>query len=246
MWLARHHAGDRIALGHAVGIHDPGHGLRVGINIGRRNVLLRPDQRQNGAGIAAGHALQFTLRHVLGIAGDSALAAAEGNVHHGAFPCHPRGQRLHFVQGDLGVIADAAFGRPARRAVLHAIAFKAANVPVVHAHRHAYREYAFRILDHHPDVVCRGLWHRLPRRSSPARVHRRFPSLLRLASSFLLGCGPGRTRVYGRTSSPTRHELQRAKPVPASPAPDKPGSASCGKPRDARGWRQSTTGPACG
>ena len=99
--LARDHAGNGIALGHAVGVHDPGHGLRVGVDVGRGNVLLRPDERQNRAGVAARHPFQLALRHLFGIAGDAAFGAAEGNVHHRALPRHPRGQRLHFVERDL-------------------------------------------------------------------------------------------------------------------------------------------------
>ena len=161
--LAGDHAGNGIALGHAVGIHDPGHGLRIGVDIGRGNVLLRPDERQNRAGVAARHPLQLALRHVLRVAGDAALGAAEGNIHHCALPRHPGGQRFHFVERHLRMEADAALGRAAHRAVLHAIAFEAVNVAVVHAHRHGDREHALGILDHFPRIVveahgvCRGI-----------------------------------------------------------------------------------------
>ena len=73
---------------------------------------FRADQRQDGAGVAAGEALEFAHGHLLGIAGDAAFGAAKGDVHDGALPCHPRGQGLDFVQGDVGVEADAALGGP--------------------------------------------------------------------------------------------------------------------------------------
>ena len=161
--FARHHAGNCIALGHAVGVHDPGHGLRVGVDVRSGNILLRPDDRQNRAGVAARHPFQFALGHCFRIAGDSALGSAEGNVHHRALPRHPRGQRLHFVERDLRMKADATLGRSAHRAVLHAVARKAVNVAVVHAHRHAHRQHALRILDHLARIlfeahgVCRGV-----------------------------------------------------------------------------------------
>ena len=151
--FARNHAGNGIALGHAVGVHDPGHGLRIGVNVRRGNVLLRPNHRKNGAGVATRHPFQFALRHVLRVAGDSALGAAERNIHDRAFPRHPRGQRLHLIERDLRVIADAALGGAAHRAVLHAISLEAVNVPVVHADRHCDHEDALGILDHLPGIL---------------------------------------------------------------------------------------------
>ena len=122
--LAGDDAGNGVALGHAVGVHDPGHGLRIGVDIGRGNVLLRADERKDRAGVAARHPLKFALRHVFRIAGDAALAAAERDVHDRALPGHPGGQRLHFVERDLRMEANAALCRAARRAVLHAIGFE--------------------------------------------------------------------------------------------------------------------------
>jgi hypothetical protein len=87
------------------------------------------------------------------VAGNSALGAAEGNIHHCALPRHPGGQRLHLIQRYLRVVADAALGGTAHLAVLHAIAFKAVNVPVVHAHRHRDHQDPFGILDHLPNIV---------------------------------------------------------------------------------------------
>ncbi len=116
--------------------------------------LLRADQRENCAGVAARHALQFAQRHVLRIAGYSALGAAEGNVDHRALPRHPGGQRLYLVESHLRVVADAALGGSAHRAVLNAISLKAMNVPVIHAHRHSHGQNPFGILDHLPNIVA--------------------------------------------------------------------------------------------
>ena len=54
--LAGNHSRHRIAFGHAVGIHDPGHGLGVGVDIGGRNVGLRADQHDDLAGETPGQA----------------------------------------------------------------------------------------------------------------------------------------------------------------------------------------------
>ena len=111
--LAGDHAGDGLAHVHGVGVHDPGHGLLVGVHVGRGNVLLRSDEVDDLRGVAAGHALQFALAHCFGIADDAALGAAEGNVDDGALPGHPTGQGAHFVERDVGRVANAALGRAA-------------------------------------------------------------------------------------------------------------------------------------
>src|ERR1039458_6792198 len=46
------------------------------------------------------------------------------------------------------MVTDAALGGPAHRAVLHAVAGKAVNVAVVHAHRYAHCQHALGPLDH--------------------------------------------------------------------------------------------------
>ena len=110
--LAGHDGGHGLAHVHGVGVHHPGHGLLVGVDVGRGNVFFRPDELDQLRGVAAGHALQFALRHLVRIADDAALGAAEGNVDHGALPGHPAGQGAHFVEGDVGRVADAAFRGP--------------------------------------------------------------------------------------------------------------------------------------
>src|ERR1035441_1962552 len=151
--FAGHHAVHRVALVHAVGVHDPRHDLRRGIDVGRRDVLFRTDERQDGRRISPGHAFQFTHRHFFRVAGHAALAAAEGNIHHGALPRHPRGQRFHLIHGYVGVVAYAALGRTARGAVLHTVAFEANGFAGVHPDGDAHAEDAFGIFDHCPYAV---------------------------------------------------------------------------------------------
>ena len=76
----------------------------------------------------------------MGIADDAALSTAEGNIHHGAFPGHPGGQRADLVQGHVGREADAAFGRPPRQGMLHAIAGEDLDAAVVEQHRNVNGE----------------------------------------------------------------------------------------------------------
>ena len=80
-------------------------------------------------GEAAGQALQLLQRELLGVDDDAALAAAVGDVHHGALPGHPHRQRADLVQGHVLVVADAALGRAAAEVVLDAIAGEDLYVP---------------------------------------------------------------------------------------------------------------------
>ena len=123
-------AGHRLPHVHGVGVHHPCHGLLVGVDVGRGNVFFRADEFDQLGGVAAGHALQFAARHLLGIADDAALGAAKGNIDHGAFPGHPTGQRAHFVQRHVRRIAHAALGRAARNGMLHPVAGKTSSCPL--------------------------------------------------------------------------------------------------------------------
>ena len=87
--LARDHGGLRVAGVHRVGVHDPGHGLLIGVHVGSGDVDLRPDEIEQLGGIAARDALQLAGREQIGIADHAALAAAERDVDHRAFPGHP-------------------------------------------------------------------------------------------------------------------------------------------------------------
>ena len=128
--------GARVADHHRVGVHHPGHGLRVGVDVRRGNVALRTDHGKNFGGVAARHALQLAVRHALGIADHAALGAAVGNIDGGGLPGHPGGQRFHFVQSEIGMEADAALGRAAGDVVLHAIAGKHFDLAVVELYGH--------------------------------------------------------------------------------------------------------------
>jgi len=150
--FAGHHPGDGIAFGHAIGIHDPGHHLRVGVDIRSRNVLFRTNEWQNRTGITASHVLKFRLRHLFGIAGYSPFASAKWNVDHCALPSHPSGEGFHFIKRNSGMIPDSTFGWAPRRAVLNSVALKLLNMTVVHPHREGHLQDPLRVLDHIPNI----------------------------------------------------------------------------------------------
>ena len=112
--LAGDDGGDGVARVHGVGVHDPGHHLLIGIDVGRGHVAFRSDEVDDLGGVAAGELFELGVGEHVGIADDAALAAAERDVDHGAFPGHPGGERAHFVEGDVGGEANAAFGGTAR------------------------------------------------------------------------------------------------------------------------------------
>src|SRR5262249_37503783 len=79
-----------------------------------------------------GHGLELPPRHLLRVADDAALGAAEWDPHERALPGHPHRQCLHLVEGDVGVVADTALRRPARDVVGDAIPLEGLRRPVVH------------------------------------------------------------------------------------------------------------------
>jgi hypothetical protein len=103
-----------------------------------------PSSRDDAGGVPARHALQLAHRHVERVADHAALRTAERDVDHGALPRHPRGERLHLVERDVQVEADAALGRAARGVVQHADAGEDLHLAVVHHHR-----------DRHGDLLLR-------------------------------------------------------------------------------------------
>ncbi len=127
---------------HGVGIHDPGHRLFVCAHIGGGDVLFRADELDELGGVAASHALEFALRHLFGVADDSALGSAKGNVDDGALPGHPGGEGADFIESDIWGVADAAFGGAAGDGVLDPVTGEDFDGAVVHAYGNVNDEFA--------------------------------------------------------------------------------------------------------
>ena len=86
------------------------------------------------------------------VADHAALAAAERQLRDRALPRHPRRQRRHFVERDVGVIADAALGRAERDVVLHAVAGEDLDLAVVHLDRARHDDLPLGMGEHLPDA----------------------------------------------------------------------------------------------
>src|SRR5439155_10827771 len=130
--------GDGVALKHGYSIHDPGHRLRVGVDIGGGDVNLGADDGRDLGRVAARQALELRDAVLFGVDDDAALGAAVGDAHRGALPGHPHGEGLYLVQGHVRVIADTALRRAAGQRVLHAVAGEHPVAPIVHAHREVH------------------------------------------------------------------------------------------------------------
>ncbi len=133
--LAGDHAEFVVALHEGELVHHPGHDLRGGVDVGGRHVLLQAEDAPHLADISPAQALQFTQRQRLGVADDAALAAAQGDIHHGALPGHPGRQGADGVDRLAAVEADAALVGAAGVVVLDAETVEDLGGAVVHVHR---------------------------------------------------------------------------------------------------------------
>jgi hypothetical protein len=175
--LAGHDCRHRVAGVHRVGVHNPGHHAGVGVDVRRGDVALRADQDRDLAREAAGEVLELAEGEPLRVDGHAALRPAERQADHGALPGHPHRQRADVVQVDVGVVADAALGRPARDVVLDAVAAQHRDRAVVHAHREVHRQLALAAAQDgaqavlQPEAVSRGV--ELGERAVPCVLDRR-------------------------------------------------------------------------
>ncbi len=125
-------------------VHHPGHDLGGGVDVRRRHVLLRADDPPDLVDVGPAQPLQFTLGHLLGVADDAALAAAEGQVEERTLPGHPGGQRADGVDGLVGMEADSALAGSLGVVVLDAESLKHLQRAVVHADRNRNVKFARR------------------------------------------------------------------------------------------------------
>jgi hypothetical protein len=100
------------------------------------------------SGIAPGEAFEFAFRQHVRIADNAAFAAAERDVHHRAFPCHPRGQRADLVEIHVGSITNAAFGGTTRDGMLHTITGEHLDASVIEPNRDVHGEFESGAAEH--------------------------------------------------------------------------------------------------
>ena len=153
----------RVAVSRRVGVHHPGHRLRIRIHVGRGDVAVRPEDVADLLREAPGQALLLADAHRSRVALDAALRASERDVHEGRLPRHERRKRADLVDIGIGVVADAALVRTARGVVLDAIAGEDVEPAVVHSNGDLNSDLAvcraedFPHLVREPDVVGRAV-----------------------------------------------------------------------------------------
>jgi len=111
--------------------------LRIGHDIGGGNVPDGTDVLSHGPDPAPAEAFLLPRAEVVRVADDAPFSASERNVHNGAFPGHPHGERADRVDRLLGVETDAALAGTAGVIVLAAEAAEDADASVIHANRYA-------------------------------------------------------------------------------------------------------------
>jgi hypothetical protein len=105
-----------------VGVHQPGHHLFVGAEVGRRNIGLRSDHVDDLHREAPGHSLQLGTGELHRIDTDAALGPAEGDTDDRAFPGHQHGEGGDLAKVDVGGKPDPALGRTHGGEVLDPVA----------------------------------------------------------------------------------------------------------------------------
>ncbi|HXH59162.1 MAG TPA: hypothetical protein VNL12_17890 [Iamia sp.] len=121
-------------------VHHPAHHHGVGVDVGRGDVGVGPDEVAEGDDHTAAQALELEGRELLGVDDHPALGAAEGYVDHRALERHPQSEGLDLAEADVGVVADAALGRAPGVVVAHPVGLEGAQRPVVEAHRDGHLE----------------------------------------------------------------------------------------------------------
>ena len=121
-------------------IHHPGHHLRSGVNIRCGHVLLRADVLPQRVDVATAEALLLAHGHLLGVADDSAFAAAQGQAEKRTLPGHPGRESPHGVDGLIRMESNAALAGAQSIVVLNSKALEDLQAAVVHAYRDRYVE----------------------------------------------------------------------------------------------------------
>lgn len=88
---------DRLALIHGIGVHEPGHDLRVRAHIGGHYVGMRTDQRDHLLHVAPRERLEFARRQGVRINRNASLGSPIGKSRQRTFPAHPDRQGGDFA-----------------------------------------------------------------------------------------------------------------------------------------------------
>jgi hypothetical protein len=124
-----------VAVQLSVLVHEPGHRLGVGVDVGRGDVAGGAEHLLDLVHERAGDLLKLGWLELAGGAVDAALSAPERDAGDGGLPGHQRGERANLVDVDLGVEADAALIGAAGAVVLDPVAGVDMDLAVGQLHR---------------------------------------------------------------------------------------------------------------
>ena len=140
-------AGDRarevVALGHRQRVHQPGHHATVGVDVRGGHVAVGSEQGADLERVPAGQPLELVEGERRRVAPNAALGPSEGQVEDRGLERHRAGERLHLVDVDVGVEADAALAGTAGRVVVDPPPREHLDRAVVHADGHRDLEHPF-------------------------------------------------------------------------------------------------------
>src|SRR5712692_733272 len=109
--LTRHHCVRIVPLGLAVFIHEPGHRLRISVDVRRWNVAERTHDLAYERKECSGKPLQFVFGQELRVNRDASLRAPKWDACDRALPRHPHGYRLYLFDGNVGMVSTSALVR---------------------------------------------------------------------------------------------------------------------------------------
>src|SRR5215204_5945968 len=210
----------------AVLVHEPGHCLGVGPDVGSGDVALGSQHLLDLVHERAGDLLDLGGFELTRVDVHAALGAAEGDFGDRGLPRHQLRKGTHFVEVHVGVETDAALVGPAGAVVLHAVAVVDVHAPVRLLDRDLHLDLAVGGAQDGGQVVAQV--HPLGRLVEPVRddlvvgdlrglVGRRGVGLGLAVSHVLLLLARGGALIHPRASPyPRRGALLRT----AAPPPD--------------------------
>ena len=143
--LSRDDGRHGVAGAHRERVHHPRHHPLVRVHVWRGHVRVRAEGGDNSSGIPPRQPFELADAQLRGITDHSALRAAEWQIHDGALPRHPRGERLHLLECHLHVESNPALRWPARGVVQDAVAGEHLDFPTVHHHGTGDDDLLFRM-----------------------------------------------------------------------------------------------------
>ena len=116
-------------------VHHPGHRLRVGAEVGSRDVPVDRDEMLNAGRVPSRQTVELAHAQRAGVALDAALGAAERDIDQRGLPGHERREGADLFLISLRVVPHASLVRSPHAVVLDPVAIEHFERSVVHPDR---------------------------------------------------------------------------------------------------------------